>query len=108
MSVIETAPPARVGYTTLEALQQLREAIHHLPPEELAVFLLRQNGELTYEQIAQRYNRSVATVKDQMRSALLKLRWVAQGCPAEKGLGAPRVSRPVEESPENHCRREAL
>jgi RNA polymerase sigma-70 factor, ECF subfamily len=50
------------------------EAIHHLPSEEKAVFLLRQNGELTYEQIAQRDNRSVEVVKEQMRGALRKLR----------------------------------
>ena len=75
MSLVETAPPALVGYTQ-EAMQQLREAIQHLPPEEKEVFLLRQNGELTYEQIARRDNRSVEVVKEQMRSALRKLRTV--------------------------------
>ncbi|HYW83845.1 MAG TPA: sigma factor-like helix-turn-helix DNA-binding protein [Spirochaetia bacterium] len=77
MSIVETAPPAQVGYAQ-EAVQQLREAIQHLPSEEKKVFLLRQNGELTYEQIAQRDNRSVEVVKDQMRSALRKLRTVVQ------------------------------
>ena len=77
MSIVETAPPAPVGYAQ-EALQQLREAIQHLAPEEKKVFLLRQNGELTYEQIAQRDNRSVEVVKEQMRSALRKLRTVVQ------------------------------
>jgi RNA polymerase sigma-70 factor (ECF subfamily) len=46
----------------------------HLRPEEKEVFLLRQNGELTYEQIAELHNRPVGTVKTQMRSALQKLR----------------------------------
>jgi RNA polymerase sigma-70 factor (ECF subfamily) len=77
MSIVETVPHAQVGYAQ-EAVQQLREAIQHLPPEEREVFLLRQNGELTYEQIAQLDNRSVGVVKGQMRSALRKLRTVIQ------------------------------
>jgi RNA polymerase sigma-70 factor (ECF subfamily) len=59
-----------------ECLQQLRAALMHLRPEEKEVFLLRQNGELTYEQIAEMSNRPVGTVKTQMRSALQKLRKV--------------------------------
>jgi RNA polymerase sigma-70 factor (ECF subfamily) len=59
-----------------EELQQLRDALMHLRPEEKEVFLLRQNGELTYEQIAELYDRPVGTVKTQMRSALQKLRKV--------------------------------
>jgi RNA polymerase sigma-70 factor (ECF subfamily) len=59
-----------------ESLQQLRRALVHLRPEEKEVFLLRQNGELTYEQIAELHNRPVGTVKTQMRSALQKLRKV--------------------------------
>jgi RNA polymerase sigma-70 factor (ECF subfamily) len=57
-----------------ESLDQLRQALLHLRPEEKEVFLLRQNGELTYEQIAEMSNRPVGTVKTQMRSALQKLR----------------------------------
>jgi RNA polymerase sigma-70 factor, ECF subfamily len=59
-----------------EALQRLRQALRGLRPEEQEVFLLRQNGELTYEQIAAIHNRPVGTVKTQMRSALQKLRKV--------------------------------
>ena len=77
MSLVATAPPAPVGYAS-EAVQQLREAIQHLPPEEKEVFLLRQNGELAYEQIARQDNRPVEVVKEQMRSALRKLRTVVQ------------------------------
>jgi RNA polymerase sigma-70 factor, ECF subfamily len=77
MSIVETAPPAPVGFAS-EAMQQqqLRETIQHLPPEEKEAFLLRQNGELTNEQIAQLDNRPVEVVKEQMRSALRKLRTV--------------------------------
>jgi RNA polymerase sigma-70 factor (ECF subfamily) len=57
-----------------ERLHCLRQALLHLRPEEKEVFLLRQNGELTYEQIAELHDRPVGTVKTQMRSALQKLR----------------------------------
>jgi RNA polymerase sigma-70 factor (ECF subfamily) len=59
-----------------EILQRLRDALLQLRPEEKEVFLLRQNGELTYEQIAEMRERPVGTVKTQMRSALHKLRAV--------------------------------
>ena len=67
MSILETALPAQVGYAQ-EAVKRLREAIQHLPHEEKEVFLLRQNGELTYERIAQLDRRPVGVVKEQMRS----------------------------------------
>ena len=59
-----------------EMVQKAREALMELRPEEQEVFLLRQNGELTYEQIAEMAQRPVGTVKTQMRSALQKLRKV--------------------------------
>ncbi len=59
-----------------ETLDRLREALTHLRTEEREVFLLRQNGELTYEQIAEIFDRPVGTVKTQMRTALQKLRRV--------------------------------
>jgi RNA polymerase sigma-70 factor (ECF subfamily) len=57
-----------------EALDRLRRAILDLRPEEKEVFLLRQNGDLTYEQIAEARGSPVGTVKTQMRSALMKLK----------------------------------
>jgi RNA polymerase sigma-70 factor (ECF subfamily) len=59
-----------------EQLERLRAAIVTLRQEEKEVFLLRQNGELTYEQIAVARKMPVGTVKTQMRSALQKLRKV--------------------------------
>ncbi len=59
-----------------EALDQLRRAITELRQDEKEVFLLRQNGDLTYEQIAEIRNAPVGTVKTQMRTALIKLRKV--------------------------------
>jgi RNA polymerase sigma-70 factor (ECF subfamily) len=59
-----------------EALDRLRQAIVQLRQDEKEVFLLRQNGDLTYEQIAEIRNAPVGTVKTQMRTALIKLRKV--------------------------------
>ena len=59
-----------------EAVERLREAIAGLRPDEKEVFLLRQNGDLTYEQIAEVRHAPVGTVKTQMRTALIKLRRV--------------------------------
>lgn len=61
-----------------ESLDRLREALLDLRPEEKEVFLLRQNGELTYEEIAELRDCPVGTVKTQMRTALQKLRRVLQ------------------------------
>ena len=73
--------PAEVLLTS-EALERLRAALVALRPEEKEVFLLRQNADLTYEQIAALSRRPVGTVKTQMRSALQKLRKVLQDRPA--------------------------
>jgi RNA polymerase sigma-70 factor, ECF subfamily len=62
-----------------EDLERLREALVHLRPEEKAVFLLRQNGNLTYEEIAELRQSPVGSVKTLMRAALHKLRQVLKG-----------------------------
>ncbi len=61
-----------------EAMERLRGALIGLRQEEKEVFLLRQNGDLTYEEIADLHDRPVGTVKTQMRAALQKLRRVLQ------------------------------
>jgi RNA polymerase sigma-70 factor (ECF subfamily) len=67
-------PTAAADFEDRECLERLREALKVLRPEEKEVFLMRQNGELTYEQIAEASERPVGTVKTQMRSALQKLK----------------------------------
>ncbi len=57
-----------------ERMERLRDAIVKLREEEKEVFLLRQNGELTYEEIATLMNIPAGTVKTRMRLALEKLR----------------------------------
>src|SRR6478735_1948094 len=54
----------------------LRNALLDLRPDEKEVFLLRQNGGFTYEEIAEMRKAPVGTVKTQMRTALQKLRKV--------------------------------
>jgi RNA polymerase sigma-70 factor (ECF subfamily) len=68
----ETAPAQSLE--DREMLDRLRRAVLDLRDEERQVFLLRQNGELTYEQIAEIRGAPVGTVKTQMRAALQKLR----------------------------------
>jgi len=72
--IVEAEPGQEVEKQ--ESLWRIRQAVLNLRPEEQEVFLLRQNGDLTYEQIAELRNRPVGTVKTQMRSALQKLRKV--------------------------------
>ena len=57
-----------------ERLVRLRESIARLRPEEQEVFLLRQNGDLTYEEIAETLGVPTGTVKTRMRMALARLR----------------------------------
>ena len=61
-----------------ERLARLRAAMQQLRPEEQEVFLLRQNGELTYEQIAETLDVPTGTVKTRMRLALARLREVLE------------------------------
>ena len=68
----EPAPAQALEYK--ESVERLRRAILDLRDDEKEVFLLRQNGDLTYEQIAEMRHCPVGTVKTQMRSALGKLR----------------------------------
>lgn len=57
-----------------ERLELLRNALAGLREEEREVFLLRQNGEFTYEEAAVELGVPVGTVKTRMRLALAKLR----------------------------------
>jgi RNA polymerase sigma-70 factor (ECF subfamily) len=68
-----TPPPGQMLEFT-ESVERLRKAILGLRVEEKEIFQLRQNGELTYEQIAEMRSVPVGTVKTQMRNAVEKLR----------------------------------
>jgi RNA polymerase sigma-70 factor (ECF subfamily) len=57
-----------------EDLSRLRRAVADLRNEEQEVFLLRQNAQMSYEEIAQSIGIPLGTVKTRMRLALEKLR----------------------------------
>ena len=67
-----TSPHAQVQQS--EDLARLRQELSNLRAEEQEVFLLRQNGELTYEEIAAELAIPTGTVKTRMRLALARLR----------------------------------
>ena len=79
----ETEPGGRLDER--DQVVRLRRAIADLRPDEQEVFLLRQNGDLTYEQIAELRGAPVGTVKTQMRAALMKLRKVLNPEEGEPG-----------------------
>ena len=72
MECRQAAPPEQ--YETQERLERVRRAVAELRLEEQQVFLLRQNGDLTYEEIAAATGLPTGTVKTRMRLALTKLR----------------------------------
>jgi RNA polymerase sigma factor (sigma-70 family) len=67
-----------------EQLALIRQTLLKLRPEEQEVFLLRQNGQMTYEEIARSIDIPLGTVKTRMRLALGKLRQALQ----------PKMSKP--------------
>ena len=72
---ISAIPPAQ-QLLKQEDLDRVRQALGQLRADERDVFLLRQNSDLTYDEIAVRRDAPVGTVKTQMRAALQKLRSV--------------------------------
>ncbi|MHC4822379.1 MAG: RNA polymerase sigma factor, partial [Planctomycetota bacterium] len=67
-----------------EAVSRAREAIGHLPDAEKEVFLLRQNGELTFTQIGESLGIPVGTAKTRMRAALRRLREALDAGPSTR------------------------
>lgn len=64
-----------------EEIELLQVAIGQLRVEEQEVFLLRQNGDLTYEEIGEQLSIPTGTVKTRMRMALKHLREQVQTDP---------------------------
>ncbi len=86
--------PRLAGQTSpADALQEreeqegMRVALENLRPEEREVFLLRQAGGRTWDEIARLRRAPVGTVKTQLRAAVRKLRAML-GAPGERGASA--------------------
>ena len=71
MASAEQQPDSKMMHR--EELAQLRVAIQSLEPGEKEVFLLRQNGDMTFEQVAQTLEIPVGTAKTRMRRAVMRL-----------------------------------
>ena len=74
--MIRTSVPDTVARApeTAEAVARVRREIGKLPDSEREVFLLRENGGLSYTDIASICDAPLGTVKTRMRSALIRLR----------------------------------
>ena len=73
-AMLATATGPETAMLQEEQLDSLRRALLRLRPEEQEVFLLRQNGGLSYEQIATATSLPLGTVKTRMRAAIQQLR----------------------------------
>ena len=74
-SIVESRDAGPMAIATRnEQLERLSAAIRGLRSEEQEVFLLRQNGQLKYEEIAEATGIPRGTVKTRLRLALTKLR----------------------------------
>ncbi len=73
----QTGPQQAVAQA--EEMTQVRQALADLRPEEQEVFLLRQNGDMTYDEIGAALGLPTGTVKTRMRLALTKLRKAVAG-----------------------------
>jgi len=81
--LIASTPAPEADAARHEQLAIVRRAMMALAEEQREVFLLRQNGQMTYEQIAESIQVPVGTVKTRMRLALVRLRETVQAAGGE-------------------------
>jgi RNA polymerase sigma-70 factor, ECF subfamily len=82
MTATTREPDPAAALERSDSLARVRGAIHALPEPEREVFLLRQNGDLTFEAIAAAVGCPVGTAKTRMRAALRRLREAVDGASA--------------------------
>ena len=64
------------------------DTLEHVPQEQREVFLLRANGELSFEEIAAATEASLGTVKSRMRLAVARLKLTLGGLTSDAEGGA--------------------
>jgi RNA polymerase sigma-70 factor (ECF subfamily) len=72
-AVSDGPPPDEIA-SDHEDRRRLQAALFNLRPEQQEVYLLRMNGCLTYEEIAELRRTPAGTIKTQMRAAVAHLR----------------------------------
>lgn len=72
--MVDNSPSAEARLQRREQCELVRRAIAQLRDEEQEVFLLRQNGAMTYDEIAAAVGIPTGTAKTRMRLALEKIR----------------------------------
>ncbi|TWT82500.1 RNA polymerase sigma factor YlaC [Planctomycetes bacterium CA13] len=79
IDMVSTTDSPDAGMIRDEQILTLQHEVMKLREQEREVFLLRQNGELTYEQIAEATSLPLGTVKTRMRTAIRTLRKAVGG-----------------------------
>ncbi len=77
-AALESAEPALAAAADARLLERelraaVRDAVNALPPAQREVVELRQQGSLTFQEIADRLGRPLGTVLTQMRAALARI-----------------------------------
>jgi RNA polymerase sigma-70 factor (ECF subfamily) len=57
-----------------ETIDRINQSVAHLSEKQRAVFLLRQNGEMSFKEIAESMNEPINTVLSHMRYAIKKIK----------------------------------
>jgi RNA polymerase sigma-70 factor (ECF subfamily) len=86
------AGPAEEPLLRLEAVQSVRDALEHLPPEQRQVVRMRIYEEKTFAVIAKELKIPLGTALGRMRAALIKLR--ARLAPQEHENTDPETDEP--------------
>ena len=77
-TLVPAATARNPGRSEEALVQHLHQALLVMPPALRTVFLLRENGGLTYQEITRLRRCSVETVKSRMRAAIYQLRLVLE------------------------------
>lgn len=83
MEIADNSPSPQVSLEREEAMNRIEEKIKNLPPKQKQVFLIRQESDLTFREIAEVLECPVSTVLSRMHNAVLTLRKYLKECEYE-------------------------